>query len=353
MPKWEGRKNAAGVIDTIAIVSAVAECATFLMLRRNQHPNNFTTQSWRLCGQLFLDTLSYYLSEAPDRTELFGPLASAVDELCTTLSRDLNKLDVSSLSPSLSSTIPVGISVVKSWLWGPEGLECLLSLENGRTQQERNVIFRKWDSLLKNLISFNNDKKSNASHLIPACKKLFHTLKDKNETCNNDQGRLLLTILQFGQVDNIFSSSGAQSEESSDEDRTSTCASVERFCVNNLLRWILDHASSSPITIKVDFEIFKLCMPSIPSLIRQKQIWETILRELIKSFCDYTSLSIGLISLASSETSTIFVKSEVLDTFAINTAAWLINDFRRSHEVYDSTTSWMERSTQARAEGMC
>jgi hypothetical protein len=72
---------------------------------------------------------------------------------------------------------------------------------------------------------------------------------------------------------------------------------------------------------------------SIPSLIRQKQIWETILRELIKSDCDYTALAIGLGTLANSEASSSFVRCHVLDKFAIDTANILMNEFRRAHDI--------------------
>ena len=115
----------------------------------------------------------------------------------------------------------------------------------------------------------------------------------KNKTCTGDEGRLLLSILQFSGVNNIFPITNEGEEES-------MSASIERFCVNDLLRWILVHASASPTsTVEKDFEIFKLCMKAIPSLSRQKQIWETILRELIKSYCDYTALAVGLRTLVS------------------------------------------------------
>ncbi len=306
-------------------MSAVVECVTFLILRRDQRPPTFTAQSWRFCGQLFLNTLSYYLIEAPNKIDAYGPVALAVDGLCMTISRDLNKLDVSSSSMVLGTDAAnncVGITAVKTWLWGQHGIEHFFMLEEGRDPQDLNNIYRKWDSLLKSLQSLNDGNQSSASQLIPACRKLFHTIVNKNRPCDDDEGRLLLTILQFGQVENIFDAGGRNNS-----------ASIERFCVNDLLKWILEHGSTSPSTIKTDFEIFQSCMHSIPSLIHQKQIWETILRELIKSDCDYTTLAIGLGTLTNSEASTNFVRCHVLDTFAIDTANILMNEFRRSHDI--------------------
>ena len=382
--QWEGRKHAAGVVDEIAVVSATAECATFLMLRRRCRRDNrsrpassassfatFPRSYWRACGKLFLDSLGYYLAESPPSIRSHGPVASAVDGLCETLASDLNKLDLVS-SPSSSSLSGAveggdngdndddrGIDVVKSWLWGEEGLmrcAAVFSPEEGRSKT--NGIIQKWDALLKRLLTFslsNNDCEgrrsgSSPSNLTPACKRLFHailqslSLSDRtNKTCNDDEGRLLLTILQFCGVDNIFSD--ATPQFSAEDGEKGNCAktsyaSIEYFCVNDLLRWILVHASTSPPSIEVDFEILKLCMNAIPSSMRQKQIWEAILSELIKSYCDYTTLSVGLGTLVrcggaggGTVARADLVKCEVLDAFATETAGQVMDAFRRSHDI--------------------
>ena len=324
--------------------------------------------SWRACGTLFLDSLVYYLAESPPSIRSYGPVASAVEGLCETLARDLQKMDLvsSSSSPSSSGAVESGdndddrgIDVVKSWLWGEEGLmrcAAVLSPEEGRPKTDG--IIQKWDYLLKRLITFsssNNEGEgrhpgSAPSNLTPACKRLFHailhslSLPDRtNKTCNIDEGRLMLTILQFCGVDNIFSDTTQQScaEDGEEGKHDKTCyASIEYFCVNDLLRWILVHASTSPPSIEVDFEILKLCMNAIPSSMRQKQIWEAILSELIKSYCDYTTLSVGLGTLVkcggaggSNAARADLVKCEVLDAFATETAGQVMDAFRRSHDI--------------------
>ncbi len=320
------------------------------MRRRKRNHNHLNTRSWKECGGLFLDSLTYYLTEAPPSNRSYGPIASAVNGLSETLARDLNKLDIAS---SLSSSCVVGangdndddrgITVVKSWLWGEEGLmRCAdaLFLEQGRAN------CKKWDALLKTLISLSSNNEGEQDHLVnaqsnltPVCKRLFHAILEKDDKlCTEDEGRLMLTILQLCSVENIFAlTTGDCGEESCTK---ASYASIEHFCVNDLLRWILVHASISSLSIEIDFEVLNLCMNAIPSTMRQKQIWEAILRELIKSYCDFTTLSVGLGTLVKcggvyndNEARSDFVKCEVLDTFAMSTAEQAMNAFRRSHDI--------------------
>ncbi|KAL3808336.1 hypothetical protein ACHAXA_003234 [Cyclostephanos tholiformis] len=369
---WEGRKFAAGTVDAIAIVSATAECATFLMLRRGKRNNNrireghsgsvATTRSWRECGGLFLDSLTYFLTDAPPSIRSYGPVASAVDGLSVTLARDLNKLDVASSSYGVGADgdndDDRGVTAVKSWLWGEEGLmrcAAALSLEEGRSKSVN--IVQKWDALLRRLITsssnINGEQQylSNAqSNMTPACKRLFHTILESlslpdrtDKSCNEDEGRLILTIFHFCSVNNIFAITAPQScsEDGGKESCTKVSySSIEHFCVNDLLKWILVHASTSSSSIEIDFDVLNLCLNAIPSTMRQKKIWEAILRELIKSYCDYTTLSVGLGTLVKlggacdvNKTRADFVKCEMLDAFAINAADQVIDAFRRSHDI--------------------
>jgi len=368
---WEGRKSAAGMADALSIVSAVAECVTFLMLRRpkkqqdSSHSTKFSIISWRSCGRLLLETLSYYLLETSETSGHYGPVASAVEELCGTLVRDLQKLDVASSSFSETSDDEEGrgIAVIKSWLWGEEGLQRTLSLENVTTN-EQNSIVRKWHTFLMKLLSSSSLSSSQeqqpTSRLIPACKLLFHFIvngdnnlataevvgRSTTNTCNADEGSLLLSIIRYCSVDTIFSTSQDAVEAAGEEVvGAASLSSVERFCVNDLLRWILVHASSvmsSSAIIKTDFEIFKLCLASLPSSTRQKQIWETVLRELIKSYCNYTTLAIGLGTLAGGNeeradggdgNNADTVRCEVLDAFATETADRAVLEFQHSRDI--------------------
>jgi hypothetical protein len=157
--------------------------------RRNNDRRRKGRSAWRECGGLFLDSLAYYLAEAPPSIRSYGPVASAFDGLTETLARNLNKLDlVSSLSTGAGeggdNDDDMGITAVKSWLWGGEGLmwcAAALPLEEGRSKT--NKIVQKWDALLTRLLasSFSNDGEQQHSgntpkNQTPACKQLFYKI---------------------------------------------------------------------------------------------------------------------------------------------------------------------------------
>ena len=80
-----------------------------------------------------------------------------IDALCATLASNLNKLD--SVSLSLTSNLVEddddrGIAVVKSWLWGDEGL-----VQYATTTLKSPDSIPKWNNLLRRLheLQFDNN----------------------------------------------------------------------------------------------------------------------------------------------------------------------------------------------------
>ncbi|KAL9186973.1 hypothetical protein ACHAXT_010693 [Thalassiosira profunda] len=317
---WEGRNAAAGAADAVAVVAAVAECATFLLLRRRD-VGAFSAEAWRETGQLFLDALSFYLEGASGDAG-YGPVAAAVDELGAALARDLRKLDVAAAAVEGEGR---GLDVAGSWLWGDEGLGRCLSLDGKANAQG---IVRKWDAVLNKMSREEPLSTSTSSNLVPACKALVSSIVDdasasrSNKACTAAEGGALLTTLRFCGVRAVFPIARKGKAEESDAPE-----SIERFCVNDLLRWILVHATTTAASVQTDFEILRLCLEAMGQG-QRKQVWATVLRELVKSYCDYTTLSIGLATLAAGDD---LVECAVLDAFAMETAEHAVAAFRRSH----------------------
>ncbi|KAL7436735.1 hypothetical protein ACHAXM_008688 [Skeletonema potamos] len=323
---WEGRNEATSVIDKASIVSAVVECVTFFLLRQSKDSYPlFSPQSWTKCGKLLMETLSCYLSGLPN---VIGVAVAALDDLSATLSRDLRKLDEASSNADMKER---GINQIQ-WLWEGEGLQNMFALEENQPQK-----VRRFKSLLDLLASTRLSYSS--SHLLPSCRNLFrsiisHVTGYSDKTCNKDEGELLLAIIRCCGVDNLFPIVNMG------ESTTST-VSVENFILNDLLRWILIHGSTSQrSSVGVDFKILKLCLYSMTSVSRQTEIWESVLRELIKAYCDYTTIADGLLVMIQYERETClncdndnFVKCKVLDTFAADAANEFVNSFRRSHDI--------------------
>jgi len=323
---WEGRNEAISVVDKSAIVSAVVECITFLLLRQSKDSYPlFSLQSWTKCGKLLMETLSFYLTGLPNVT---GSAVTALDDLSATISRDLLKLDEASSNVDIKER---GINQVQ-WLWEEAGLQNIFALERNQPLQ-----VRRFKCLIDHLSTTRQSGSS--SHLLPSCRNLFRSITSNitgysDKTCKKDDGGLLLAIIRCYGVDNLFPI------VSMGESTTST-VSVEDFILNDLLRWILVHGSTSQrSSVGVDFKILKLCLYSITSVSRQTEIWETVLRELIKAYCDYTTIADGLLVMISYERDNClncdnenFVKCKVLDTFAADAANEFANSFRRSHDI--------------------
>lgn len=323
---WEGRNEAISVVDKISIVSAVVECVTFLLLRQSKDSYPlFSLQSWTKCGKLLMETLSCYLTGLPNVT---GLAAAALDDLSATISRDLQKLTDASSNVHMKER---GINQIQ-WLWKEEGLQNIFAFEKNQPQQ-----VRRFKSLLDHLSATRQSDSS--SHLLPTCRNLFRSIISNitgysNKTCKKDEGGLLLAIIRCCGVDNLFPIICMG------ESTTST-VSVEDFILNDLLRWILVHGSiSQRSSVGVDFKILKLCLYSMTSVSRQTELWETVLRELIKAFCDYTTIADGLLVMFRYEKESClncdnenFVKCKVLDTFAADAVNEFVSSFRRSHDI--------------------
>eukprot|EP00804_Cyclotella_cryptica_P003277 CCRYP_010525-RA/>CCRYP_010525-RA protein AED:0.01 eAED:0.01 QI:921/1/1/1/1/1/3/599/1584 len=323
---WEGRKSAVGAMDTSAILSSVAECVTYLMLRRPKDSDTtFTTESWTACGQLFLDCLSYFLNEAPYSG--FGPGASSLDELCTTIARDLIRLDAASFD---DGTTDRGITQIQSFFWNHNGMQKTLLLAKRERQTNLKLI-----RLMSIIISLTPNAEQPSSHLLPSLKALFSEILVSsdargNKSCTKEEVELILKIIQFCGAQTLFP---IQKAIGVHPDTNQTSLSLEEFCVNNLIRWILIHATTAPAAIPTDFNIGKLLLLSIRPLHQQRQVWETILRELIKSFCDVSTLATGLCAMASDSDDIDLIRCRALDQFANELGNIFMDNFRRSHDL--------------------
>eukprot|EP00986_Skeletonema_menzelii_P010399 scaffold5067_cov161-Skeletonema_menzelii.AAC.11 len=318
---WDGRNEAIRVVDKASIVCAVIECVTFLLLRQSKdsYPQ-FSTQSWTKCGKLLIEILSFYLTGLPN---VIGSAEDALDDLSATIARDLLKLDEASSNADVNGR---GINQTQ-WLWEETGLQNIFALAKNQPQP-----LRRFKCLLDHL---STARQSGKSHLLPSCRNLFRSVISNingyaDKTCNKDDGELLLATIRCCGVDNLFPIMNMG------ESCTST-NSVEDFILNDLLRWILVHGSTSQrSSVCVDFKILKLCLYSIASVSRQSELWETVLRELVKAYCDYTTIADGLLVMISYERDSCpncIVKCKVLDTFAAGTAQEFASSFRRSHGI--------------------
>ena len=331
---WEGRNEAISVVDKLSIVSAVIECVIFLLLRQSKDSYPlFSLQSWTKCGRLLIETLTFYLNGLPN---VVGSAVAALDDLTSTISRNLLKLCDASSADDLKDR---GVNQ-NEWLWEADGLQTIFVLEENQSQR-----VQRFRCLIDHILTFQQS--SSTSHLFPSFRNLFRSAMSniscyRDKTSNIDDGRLFLSILQCCGVNNLFPLENVG--------EFTTTISVEDFILNYLLRWILVHGSSSQrSSVSDDFKMLKLCLHSMTSVSRQIEIWETVLRELTKAYCDYTTISDGLVIMASYKTDSCFdCKCKVLDDFAANAATDFASSFRRSHDILQDSDIDEEPSSISR-----
>eukprot|EP00956_Cyclotella_meneghiniana_P017101 scaffold27561_cov74-Cyclotella_meneghiniana.AAC.6 len=318
---WEGRKSAINTFDASAIVSSVVECVTYLLLRRSNESKSLTSHSSMACGQLFLDCLSYFLNEAT---------TSSLDDLCATISCDIARLDAASVDDGVNDR---GIAHVKTFLWSESGMhKTLLTTRDRQTDLKLNRLMTK-------LIEIRNQ--NNNQHLcniISSSRALFnaiiiHSDSRGNKSCTRDEVEILLGIIHICGAQTLFPIQKPTQTLNGIEQASLT---IEEFCVNNIIRWILVHAQSEPLAIPADFNIAKHLLLSIQSSHQQKHVWETILRELIKSYCDVTTLATGFCAMTSDSDEKLVVeliRCHTLDQFAVELCDAFMDSFWRSHDL--------------------
>ena len=276
---------------------------------------------------MVLNCLSYYFNDAPSAN---GPAAYSLDQLCMTIARDIIRLDTATV---YDDTNDRGITKVRTFLWGTEGMQGIF------LSTKRDVsTYVKISCWLDNIMELSLQNKQNTlSNMFPSIKALFTDViinsdSRMNKSCTKEEVELVLKVLKLYQPQTLFPVEKNTKGLDSDAD---TFLSLEEFCVNNLIRWVLIHSKSTRSAIQTDFYIAKRLLLSIQSVHQQKQVWETILNELIKSYCDVTSLAIGLCAMAANEKDVTLdlIKCRTLDQFAIVLSDAFVDSFWLAHDL--------------------
>lgn len=299
---------AIGPGDSLLIAAAIAECASFFLLRRETETEQMDTDIARQFGGFWLQVLGQHLS-----SETTSSMAKAADaSLLQHLAESFFKFDDSSYNRPRSA-----IYRIKEWFWN-EGIESTVIESKGYSADER------WSELLNCIINKaqqqQHGESMHVSHANPVVRKRFHATLSKYQgksdiTPDSQAFDVMIASIRFCSANYIF-------EEDGDENIT-----LEQFLLNDLLRWIVMDTSSlsirkgQKILVQLDFTLLRECILIVPSPLKQKTLWETILRETIAAECDLELLSHGIVALLKKSTTAKqideILRCEVLDEFAI------------------------------------
>mmetsp|Transcript_30460 Transcript_30460/g.73043 ORF Transcript_30460/g.73043 Transcript_30460/m.73043 type:complete len:1725 (-) Transcript_30460:73-5247(-) len=277
---WEGRVNVTGVADELEVVGAVAETATFLLLKAKHDFSEIIAKCWLHSLQTFLTT------------EGSGSAKRSLDKLCEILARDLMQLNQASHSKDSSA-----IFQLKDWFWNQELEKVVLqdNVDNGQLL-----------SLIRMLqVKEATEANHQWAHII---QKKFHKLL---ATCQGNSGlvpamdvyELWIAILEKLSVDQVFEK-----------------ATLDKFVMNDLLRWMVIHTSSvseqsNAIFTRCDFTLYRLCRS-----MTNDGVWNTLLKELVAAKCDLSHLRVGLETVLKAEGSADLFPCPTLDELCVQVA---------------------------------
>ena len=287
---WEGRHLTLSSVSLLA--TAVAECASFvLLLRRQQQPPPSDVSVARDMAQLWLLTLALYLSspETKNRSDVL---------LKQQLAKDLVQFQEASYNRPNCAFYRLG-----DWFWDEGGLD---------TSQTDPAALA---ALVRAMMSESSHE---AQRLVPHLRGRFLSLLGD---CQSNSGAvpskevydLLLTVLEYCGPRNVF-----LEEE----------GSLEKFVMNDVLRWIILHTSelsttaSSEWLVKQDFAILYSCLAERPE--NRARLWNSLLNEIVLAQCDLHWLVAGLGTLVernSKEDDLSWISCDALKSFAIRVAA--------------------------------
>jgi len=351
---WEGHTVFSTSTDTALLLEALVECSTYLLLRRRTIPTTTTTttttttfeevgdeEGAKTTAQLFLNALSYHLTTVAPPSAM-----SANQTLAMTLCQDLVKLDQAALDRT-----GCALYTIREWFWG----EAVGVVLNQAVLQEDRVKAKDSKRMVSNLVlalakkipettgttdedtatTTNNGtiitrRPLRKSHVNPLARSLFQKVLKQYQNMGNkspdlETSRCLEALLAFSGTRYIFD---IKNDEEDGPQRPAPQTAIERFCANDLLRFMMLRSSPKHKEVfKAYFRILSHCMHALEeeSVDHQTLVWESLLRELIRANCDLSLLATGLVVLSSQasksmkeqEASTDMLQCDVLDSFAI------------------------------------
>lgn len=312
--------------DNLLIAAAVAECSSFFLLRRETDSSQIDVDVAKQFAEFWLQILGQYLM-----SETTSSMAKEADEsLLQNLSQSLGKLDESSCRRPQSA-----IFRVQNWFWS-EAIEFTVLETSGSIANQR------WAELLNSVMTKRPKEALLDSRLKPVIRKRFHATLSKFQgesgsapTVQADD--LMIASVKYCGAQYLF-----------EEDGGST-ATFDHFLTNDILRWIVMSTSSlstrkgRKALVKLEFALLGECLVSVTSPLKQKSLWETILRESIAANCDLELLADGLQVLMNEPATLEIIRCEEMNEFAVKvgeetTRAYRNHYLKESFDVEEEET---------------
>jgi len=328
---WEGKEYTGGGANEAAVVTAVVETSTFLLLRRLEDSGSRGTgneekmssdDAKEIAGYVFRG-LEYYLTKSEDSRR--DAATSSLKELCNALSRDLQRLDV--VSDDTDGRKDCILFAVRVWFWADGGIRRVM-LDSIMSHGDNGLVVERLGDVVRLAADGKNATKSSVGRLPPILRDCVSeagaNIVDPLSTTGSSEGSLLppkeaeihlmLEVLKFCGVSFVLNSAG--------DDPAQPTRDAESYILGAIVPWVVTLFSSSALSSKSAFsrdayiEILCVCLESIPSLDDRRRIWASGLKDMVDAHVDLNFLTKAIVAIAKADDLNI-VRCEALDEFAM------------------------------------
>jgi len=350
---YDGRDLVMGEADRWRLLTAVAESTAFVLLRdggdgggaRNDKEDDAADAARKLAG-VWLGVLQAVLTAKPSsssfRRTRIGPAAAALAILCGDLAKQIMQF----ASTATERRSNCHFQAIADWFWGDEGLSLEVSEPDMLVQLLQDLMQRQSQPIAapsdgeKNHDDDDDGYSSEAqSRLLPKLRERFRKVLGQYQGSSpgavvpSDAAyRLFHAILEYGGPASVLD--WAANDETGSSVSASTSSPLEKFVMNDLLRWAVIHTSTLSTSASAstdgarghvqdeslvgnDFGILHRCLSAIPN--KRRDLWEAFLREIVAAKCDLGLLVAGLRVLVKKggEGENDLLRCDTLDRFAI------------------------------------
>jgi hypothetical protein len=201
-------------------------------------------------------------------------------------------------------------------------------------------------------------------HLVPKLAEKFHRVLEPYQQSSGavpsqDAYQLMHAVLEYCGPRSIFAVTRSDDDDDT-ETAASTITALEKFVMNDVLRWTILHTSALSDAhvhnidfAQQDFRLFVTCQDSIPKE-QQSSIWRSFLREILAAKCEIQALVTGLhVVIQHSQTQEDWIVCNELDEYSVEMARSCPRDSETvtiAHSSTPGTTSHRSVDDEASVE---
>jgi len=333
---WEGRSaTGGGGMNEAAVVTAVAETATFLLLRRvegsvNDGDDNVNDKiavkgaacedEAKVISQFIFHGLEYYLCE-PDGIRRDANSSSTFEGLCVALCRDLQRIDAASTAGD--EKVNCILHSVRDWFWGKEGVRTIV-LDAVVGEHNLLAVTRLGDLVQVANVAGNEIGTKSSGHLAPilcdsvsaeGINVVVPSTSPSEGSLPHAEIKLLLEVMKYCGIPFVL-------KGSNDNDNP-----VGLYISSTIVPWIITAFSSASSSSALSMassssraayvELLWLCLDSIASDNHRREAWSSSLNSMVRAHVDLSFLNelIAQVQIPTNASGSI-VRCDALDDFA-------------------------------------